>query len=62
MAKFVKGIVAAIKQLSKSLTLTDIAKIEIALAFPSRIIELVIFISNPGVLVHNTLITLYYML
>ena len=41
MAKFQKGVSAAIKQLSKALTQNDIAKIQVSLAIPNRIIEAV---------------------
>ena len=48
MAKFQKGVSAAIKQLSKALTQNDIAKIQVSLAIPNRIIEAVKANSNPG--------------
>ena len=48
MAKFQKSGLAAMKQLSKALTQNDIAKIEVSLAVPSRIIESVKASSNPG--------------
>ena len=48
MAKFLKSELAAMKQLSKALTQNDIAKIEVSLAVPSRIIESVKANSNPG--------------
>ena len=41
MAKFQKGVSDAIKQLSKALTQNDIAKIEVSLTVPTRIIEAV---------------------
>ena len=48
MAKFHEGVVAGMKQLSKVLTLNDIAKLQVSLAVPSRIIEAVKASSNPG--------------
>ena len=48
MAKFHEGVVAAIKQLSKALTQDDIAKLQVSLSVPTRIIESVKVSSNPG--------------
>ena len=48
MAKFHEGVVAAIKQLSKALTQNDIAKLQVSLAVPTRIIELVKVSNDPG--------------
>ena len=48
MAEFHEGVVAGMKQLSKVLTLNDIAKLQVSLAVPSRIIESIKASSNPG--------------
>ena len=49
MAKYHNSGLAAMKQLSKALTQNDIAKIEVLLAVPSRIIEAVKASNNPGI-------------
>ena len=48
MDKVQKGVLAAMKQLSKALTLDDIAKIQLSLAVPMRIIEAVETSRDPG--------------
>ena len=48
MAKYEKGVTAAIKQLSKALTQNDIDKIQISLAIPTQIIETVKASNKPG--------------